>query len=342
MQTFSGFGCKPLTVVALSLSLVAGAASAAPGKVKFASGRVALDQGIAAYQSRNFAIAIPALEFAVEENSFAARYYLARIYADNNGPYTDHGEAYRLFREFAHRYANTDPADYRRAPVVARALTRIAKYLLNGLPEIGLRSDSLRAVEYFRHSATFFNEEDAQFELAKLQLTGEGMHRSVPRALNWFANLSRKGHPGAQAFLADLYWRGKYTRREPEKALALINVAIENATAEDRVWIEDIHQNIFCGSSIGTRRAVSGMVATWRNKFGRTRPTTEAGGLPNLFAGPVRTCANGEQVQRLEATPTVVAGPSSSKPASSETVPIQHGTMGGLGSGGERGLGRRN
>ena len=34
-------------------------------------------------------------------------------------------------------------------------------------------------------------------------------------------------------------------------ALALIRVAVANAPERDRIWIEDIYQNIFCGASSG-------------------------------------------------------------------------------------------
>ena len=245
----------------------------------------------------------------MEQKVFSSRYYLARIYADNNGAYTDHGKAYRLLYQFVSDHAHIDPADYRKVPTVASALTRIARYVRDGIEEIAVQPDVHRAVEYFRHSATFFNNEDAQFELAKLRLSGEGLRKSVPLALHWLALLSRKGHPGAQAFLADLTWRGKYTRQNPIKALALINVAIANAPMEDRVWIEDIHQNIFCGATQGTRQAVVGMVASWRTKYGRNSIMRESDSLSSLNATPVRTCANGEVVRRIEPAAQIASEP---------------------------------
>ena len=81
-----------------------------------------------------------------------------------------------------------------------------------------------------KHAATFFNDEDAQFELAKLYLTGEGIAPDPAQALHYLSVLTtERKHPGAQAFLADLYWRGGPVRRDPLTALALIAVAVENA-----------------------------------------------------------------------------------------------------------------
>lgn len=299
----------------------------AAAQLRFKSPRVALEQGMAAFRAGNFELAIPALQRARDQQVFPARYYLARIYADNDSRYTDHGKAFLLLRQFVDQNADIDPADHHRARRVAAALVRLAKYVRDGVPAIGVRPDVVRAVEYFHHSATFFNDENAQFELAKLRLTGEGLRKSVPIALHWLANLSRKGHPGAQAFLADLYWRGKYIKRNQVKALALINVAIENASQEDRVWIEDIHQNIFCGATIGTRQAVSGLVATWRNKYGRTRSRHGEDALSSLNASPVRVCANGETVQRIEAGP-LTAGSENRGSSNSGNVQFQYGATG--------------
>ncbi|MEM7746977.1 MAG: sel1 repeat family protein, partial [Pseudomonadota bacterium] len=199
-------GSKQLTwftrVTAIGVAVLM--ALPASAELRFKTPRIALEQGMAAFRAGNFELAIPALESARSHRVFPARYYLARIYSDNNGAYTDHGLAYKILREFVDDHADIDPADYRRAPRVSNALVRLAKYVRDGLPEIGLRPNVDRAVRFFHHSATFFNDEDAQFELAKLRLTGDGLRRSVPSALHWLAKLSRKGHPGAQAFLADL------------------------------------------------------------------------------------------------------------------------------------------
>ena len=285
---------------------VAALPAAARSEIVFKTPYAAMQQGVAAYRSGNFQIAIAAFEYAVKHNVFPARYYLARIYANNSSNVTDHVKAFRLLHEFVQTYADTDPADYRKAPTVARAMTRLARYIRDGLPEIGLQADVVRAVEYFYHSATFFNDGDAQFELARLQLVGDGVRRSEHSALHWLSVLSRKGHPGAQAFLADLNWRGKHTKRNPIRALILIALAIENAPQEDRIWIEDIYQNIFCGASEDTKNKVSRMVVRWRTKFGRAVRQERLDILSSLNFGPQRTCADGRPVHRLVPSEEVI------------------------------------
>lgn len=281
--------------LALALAMAA-PASAGAGTAQFRSPEDALKQGIGAYAGGYYEMAIPALEVAAAKNLFLARYYLARIYADNQSAHTDHAKAFILYQQIANDYADVDPDDDRRAPFVAKALTALAGYVRRGLPELGVRPNAERAAEYLHHAAIFFNDEDAQFELAKLQLHGDGVPSDVASGKHWLSILSQKGHAGAQAFLADLYWRGMFMDKDPIRALALISVATKNAPGSERVWIEDIYQNIYCGASTGVRKQVGGMVAEWDNRYGRKPPGEANSPFDSLSMRPARACANGELV----------------------------------------------
>src|SRR5262249_28037475 len=153
------------------------------------------------------------------------------------------------------------------APFVAKALTALAGYLRNGIPEIGLRPDTERAADYLHHAATFFRDKEAQFELAKIYLGGRGTPEDVKRGIHYLSVLTEEGDPGAQAYLADLYWRGRYVKKDERHALVLIRMAVQNAPKQERVWIEDIYQNIYCGASQGTRQQADGIIAHWRKQF---------------------------------------------------------------------------
>lgn len=272
------------------------AVSAGAAPAKYSSAQDALEQGIGAYNGGYYEIAIPALEYAKDAHLFLAPYYLARIYSDNNGAQTNHAKAYELYFKIAEEHTEVDPDDDQRAPYVAKAMTQIAGYWLQGLPEVGLKADSRIAAEYLREAAQFFRDEDAQFELAKLYLRGDGIQSDVPYAKHWLSVLSQKGHPGAQAFLADLLWRGKYMEADPVRALALISVAVANAPPYERVWIEDIYQNIYCGTAQGIRKQATGLVADWRTRYGRKPDMQDRSGLGILNTQAIRTCNNGEPV----------------------------------------------
>ena len=268
--------------------------------MQFKSAEAAYEQGMGAWKSGFIEHAVPALKYAAEHDMFLAQFYLARIYADSSTPYTDHAAAYRLYQKIGTEFADIDPDDDHRAPFVAKALTALAGYVREGLAEIDLKPNPAQAVEILRHAAQVFNHEDAQFELAKLFLKGEGVAADPRTAMHWLSVLTQRGHAGAQAFLADIYWRGRYNvARDQLRAFALITVAVENASDTERIWIEDIYQNIFCGASAGTRNQAQGMVADWRKKYGRTVVSNERFGLGMLPPRADRSCSNGEAVTPL-------------------------------------------
>ena len=198
-----------------------------------------------------------------------------------------------LFQKFADGNADVDPDDGQRAPFVAKALTALAGYLREGITEIGLRPDPDRAVDYLHHAATYFGDKEAQFELAKVYLRGTA--EDVKRGMHYLSVLTEEGYPAAQAYLADLYWRGRYVKKDERRALALIRVAVENAPEHERIWIEDIYQNIYCGASQGTRQQADGIVARWRKIFSHPSPSGDRMGL-GAELQPQRACGNGEVV----------------------------------------------
>src|SRR5262245_13566794 len=291
MRTFSG-------VVMAALIAAAGAVCAGE-PVRYASPQAAFEQGLGAYKASYYEIAIPALEEAAangaELNRFFAEFYLARIYSDNDSPFTDHGKAYILFQKFADANADVDPDDGQRAPFVAKALAALEGYLRNGITEIGLQPDPDRAVDYLQHAATFFGDKEAQFELAKVYLGGHGTAEDVKRGMHYLSVLTEEGYPGAQAYLADLYWRGRYVKKDERRALALIRMAVENAPRHERIWIEDIYQNIYCGASQGTRQQADGIVARWRKSLAHPSPAQDRRRV-GAELQPQRACGNGEGV----------------------------------------------
>ena len=294
-----------LAAVVLALAVAAPVTTQAAGgkQMPFKSPEAAYEQGMSAWKTGSFDIALPALRFAAEHDVFLAQFYLARLYADSSTHYTDQAAAYRIYQKIGNDYADIDPDDDQRAPFVAKALTALAGYVRDGLSQIDLKSDPVRAVEILEHAAKVFNGEDAQFELAKLYLKGDAVAADPRTAMHWLSVLTQRGHAGAQAFLADIYWRGRYNiPRDQLKAFALITVAVENASDTERIWIEDIYQNIYCGASAGTRNQAQPMVSDWRKKYSRTVIPSERYGLGVLPPKADRSCGNGEPVAPLART----------------------------------------
>ena len=301
MQIFEAHVMKYTTLVnrlafALAFAvIVLGGSYKSALATEFLSPEDAEQHGVSAYKGGYYNLALPALTFASNHDKFHAKFFLAELYADNNSVHTDHAKAFDLFLTIANAHANVDPYDRSRAPFVAQALTSLARYYNRGVPKLSIEPDPKRAANYLHHAAIFFNHEDAQFELAKLYLKGEGVEEDEAKGKHWLATLAKKGHAGAQAFLADLHWRGMYVKKKPVRALALISVAVKNATDRERVWIEDVYQNIYCGASIGIRAKVDGTtVARWDRRYGRKPSLRLNRDLTALESNPRRVCQDGE------------------------------------------------
>lgn len=280
--------------LATSLVLAAGGVRAETGAVKFVSPEAALEQGIGAYRGGFYQLALPALRFASERGLLLAQYHLAQLYADNAGATTDHVKAYDLFSHIVDKHARVvDVYDDDNALYVGKSLTALARYYLRGLPEHGLQADPVRAAEYLQQADTFFRDPDARFELAKLYLTGEGVPQNHRQALTRLKGLKDDGHIPATAFVADLLWRGKVVQKDEVEALRLIRWAVEHAPAQERIWIEDTYQTIYCGSGSGVRKQAEGQIAGFRRAF-TPRPPSEAEERLGVGIAPKRTCDNGE------------------------------------------------
>jgi exopolysaccharide production negative regulator len=289
---------KITALLALIGIAVSGAVSATP---RFESPDAALKQGLSAFRGGYYEIAEPALQYAARSESLLAKYYLAMIYSDNLGARTDHVKAYGLFRDIVDVNADIDPDIDPRAPIVGRSMTALAKYVKSGLPELHMRANPRRAADLFQNASLTFNDADAQYELAKLLLEGEGVKRDPRTAIHWLSVLSQSGHASAQAFLSDLLWRGKYVKADPVRALALIAVSVENAPPQERLWIEDIYQSIYCGTAKGIHKQATGVVAEWGERYGQKnrRAASDAPLSGAQDVSPVRTCDNGHYVGRL-------------------------------------------
>lgn len=314
-------------VLALALMVCAGAAAASP-PARDLSGQVELEQGLTAYKTGSYATALPALKAAAANGNdtakFFAEFYMARIYADNAGALSDHPKAFMLFRKLADENADIDPDDDHRSPFVAKAFIALAEYVRGGLKDIGVAPNPRRAANYLHHAAIFFGDKEAQFELAKLYLSGEGGNDDVRRGLHYLSALSEQSYPAAQALLAELLWKGRFVKSDERRALALITMAAENAPASDRIWIDETYHSIYCATTHGTRQEATGLMARWRKMFARpvAEPVDRAG-LGGRESQPERQCSNGEAVAIRRADTMAAARPAASTQSATQPEVMQ-------------------
>ena len=77
-----------------------------------------------------------------------------------------------------------------------------------GIPGSKVQADPVAAQEYYMRAAANYRNPDAQFEMGKMFLSGEGgMKASIRQAGRWLQLAAEKGHAGAQATLGNLLFQ---------------------------------------------------------------------------------------------------------------------------------------
>jgi TPR repeat protein len=248
--------------VATALILIPVAVGSAGDSPPFVSATDAYRAGIAELKAGDAEAALPALEYAAEHGVLGAQLKLARIYASGNGVSKDNGRAFYFYRQIANQRADISP----RSPVskyVAEAFVALGKYYVDGIPSAQVPDDPVRAVNLFRHAASYFGDADAQYQLARLYLDGDGVEKNVGLAINWLATAAKKQHAEAQATLGELLWRGSDdVRQRRARGLALIMLAHENAKASGKEpkWIADLYVEAQGATSAAMRKEAENLM----------------------------------------------------------------------------------
>jgi TPR repeat protein len=247
--------------VAAGLILIPVAVGSAGDAPPFVSATDAYRAGIAELKAGDTDSALPALEYAAEHGVLGAQLKLARIYASGNGVSKDNGRAFYFYRQIANQRADISPL----SPVskyVAEAFVALGKYYVDGI-SAQVPEDPVRAANLFRHAASYFGDADAQYQLARLYLDGEGVEKNVGLAINWLATAAKKQHAEAQATLGELLWRGSDdVRQRRARGLALIMLAHENAKASGKEpkWIADLYVEAQGATSAAMRKEAQNLM----------------------------------------------------------------------------------
>ena len=78
------------------------------------------------------------------------------------------------FRGIISEYENISAHD-KRGPHVAAAFLEMARLYKAGVPEANIVANPAQAFSFIHHAASYFGDPIAQFELAKLLMSGEGV-----------------------------------------------------------------------------------------------------------------------------------------------------------------------
>jgi len=195
--------------------------------------------GAQALRIGNIPPGVRALEFAAANGHPLAQWKLGRMYADGDGVKRDETRAFEYFRDIADAHAEDAPGT-RMAFIVANAFVSLGSYYLEGIPNSQIKADPERAREMFTYAASYFGDRDAQYNLARMYLDGNGVQRDPRVAARWLNLAADKGQHQAQAVLGDMLFKGNDVPRRGALGLMWLTLARDSATARD-AWIVDLH-----------------------------------------------------------------------------------------------------
>lgn len=342
MQTCNRTGIGAFAALMMLVPL-APLAAADDDATPFASATEAYRQGMKAIKSDQPAVALPAFEYAAARGVLGAQLKLARLYAAGEAVPKDDGKAFSYYRQIADQQADIFP----RSPIakyVAEAFVALGQYHLDGVPAASLSPNPTRAAGLFRHAASYFGDAEAQYRLARLYLSGQGVNQNTALAANWLAAAAKKQHAASQATLGELLWRGESLRQRQARGLALITLAHANAKANAKAsgkapqWIEQLYAEVIRTSDAATRKRAQAMLP----QLGGARVVIVEEVVPTQLSSEAGAKlvvpASDEGAKAASSTPAAEPAADSSPPAQESVLPSS--TLGiSLGfSGGEGGL----
>lgn len=211
--------------------------------------------GFSAYKSGHKDQAVEAYRYAAENGQLGATWKLARMYAQGDGVARDDYEAYKFYSEIAQQ--DVEPGSPEES-YVSDALVALGGYLKKGIPGTPIRRNMAAAQDYFMRAAANYRNPNAQFEVGKMFLSGDGgVKASVKQGGRWLQLAAEKGHAGAQATLGDLLFQsGKVVR-----GLAMMTAALERAQPMDQPWIRGLQEAAFAQAGEADRRTAIALAA---------------------------------------------------------------------------------
>ena len=219
------------------------------------SPREFFSMGFAAYKRGQKVEALQALQRAADLGHAGARWKLGQMYAEGDGVKEDDFEAFKMFEEIV-RDQEDDTSSSPNAAYVASAVVALAEYVRMGIPGTPVAADPAQARQLYTHAATYFGDPQAQFELGRMLLAGEGGRADPRQAARWLQLAAKKGYAKAEALLGYLLFDGETIalQAEPARGLAMLTRALKAAPDKDKDWIRPLQEEAFSLSSETERR----------------------------------------------------------------------------------------
>jgi TPR repeat protein len=227
----------------------------------FKDPQAALRSGIESYHAGNTKVTVEALRYAAEGGESLAQWKLGRMYADGDGVTRDDAKAYDYFSKIVEHFAEEEP-DPRQRTMAANAFVAVGLYALDGIPSAHVPPDRERAFDLFRYAATYFGNAEAQYNLARMYIDGNGVKKDIRQGVNWLDLAARKGYAPAQALLGQMIFKGE-AGGSPQRARGLMYLTLAreqaSSTAADQ-WIIDLHSRAIVAANDAERKSAVEML----------------------------------------------------------------------------------
>jgi len=119
----------------------------------------------------------------------------------------------------------------------------------------------VRARDIFSYAASYFGDADAQYELGRMLLEGQGGQKDVWQAARWLKLSADKGQYRAQALLGATMFKGQVMPRQAARGLMYLTLA-RDAAPQDK-WVIDLHAAAFQQASDDERSLALAYLEAW-------------------------------------------------------------------------------
>jgi TPR repeat protein len=203
--------------------------------------------GFKAYKKGQKQDAVEAYRYAAEKGHTGSRWALANMYADGDGVAKNDFEAFKIYSEIATQGVEPGSDD---TGFFVNALLSLAKYYHEGISGSPVKADPAQARQLYFQAASAFGIPEAQFQLAKMILAGEGGRPNVLQAKKWLNQARKSGHAGAMAVFGNLIFQ----EGQAARGLAFLTASLDKCNPSDCPWIEQMQEQAFSVANEEDRR----------------------------------------------------------------------------------------
>ncbi|MFC6444822.1 exopolysaccharide production regulator ExoR [Shinella zoogloeoides] len=203
--------------------------------------------GFFSYKEGRKGDAVEAYRYAAEKGHTGSRWALANMYADGDGVPENDLEAFKIYSEIAQAGVEPGSED---TGYFANALIALASYYRRGIPDSPVKIDLTQARQLYFQAASAFGIPEAQFQLGRMMLTGEGGSVSVHQAKKWLNRARSKGHAGAMGLFGNIIFQ----EGDAARGLAFMTAALDHCPPKDCGWLQANQEEAFSVASEADRR----------------------------------------------------------------------------------------